>query len=106
MLLFIIYLAMVVVITAISMLAKGSDRDLLVFNNLKLQRFVRLFFVISVIFVLFNPFPIITDYLMSETDATAVFIARVTQFGLNISAGAFAGILTWCAIKIIKWIWL
>ena len=36
MLLFIIYLAMVVVITAISMLAKGSDRDLFVFNNLKL----------------------------------------------------------------------
>ena len=68
MLLFIIYLAMVVVITAISMLAKGSDRDLFVLDNLKLQRFVRLFFVISVIFVLFNPFPIITDHLMAETE--------------------------------------
>ena len=105
MLLFIIYLAMVVVITAISMLAKGSDRDLFVLDNLKLQRFVRLFFVISVIFVLFNPFPIITDDLAPDADATSVLFARVTQFALNLFAGVFTSILTWCAIKIIKWIW-
>ncbi len=105
MLLFIIYLAVVVVITAISMIAKGCDRDLFVFDNLKLQRLVRLLFVISVIFVLFNPFPIITDDLAPDADATDVLFARVTQFALNLFAGVFICLLTCFAIKIIKWIW-
>lgn len=105
MLLFIIYLVMVVAITAISMVAKGNDRDLFVLNNLKLQRLVRLLFVIAVIFVLFNPFPVITDDLAPDADATTVLFARVTQFTLNLFAGVFTSIVTWCAIKIIKWIW-
>ena len=105
MLLFIIYLVMVVAITAISMVAKGDDRDLFVLNNLKLQRLVRLLFVIAVIFVLFNPFPVITDDLAPDADATTVLFARVTQFALNLFAGVFTSIVTWCAIKIIKWIW-
>lgn len=102
---FIIYLVIVVAITAIAMVAKGNDRDLFVLDNPKLQRLVRLLFVISVIFVLFNPFPIITYDLASDADATSVFIAICAQLVLNLFSGIFTCILTWCAIRIIKWIW-
>lgn len=102
---FIIYLAMVAVITAISVVAKGDDRFLFAFDNHKLQRLVRLLFVISAIFVLFNPFPVITNDLAPDANAESVLFARITQFALNLFAGVFASILTWCAIKIIKWIW-
>lgn len=105
MLSFIIYLVLVVIVTALSTIAKEDETEFLGLYNPKLRRLTRTLFVILLMFAVFNPFPLITDFLAYNADAATETFANMAQFGLNIFAGFLTYLLTWCAIQILKWIW-
>lgn len=108
MVLIIIYLLGIVIFTTLKV--KENKQDFLVFDNYKLQRFMRAIFVILIILAVVTP----CSWLLGNAAYNAaynaappimkIFIYVGISF-LYLIFGLLAGLITHIVMKVIKWIW-
>lgn len=104
MVLIIIYLLGIVIFTTLKV--KENKQNFLVFDNYKLQRFMRAIFVILIILAFVTP----CSWLLGNAAYNAappimrIFIYVGISF-LYLILGLLTGLITHIVMKVIKWIW-